>query len=156
MQTTLPSTTNRYALVIIGILYFTLGFVTWLNGTLIQYLKIACELSDYESLFVASAFYISYFVMALPSSFILQKTGFKKGMMLGLLVMAAGALLFILLICDVIFIFFIFENNSITFKGIFGKNISQKATCWYYNEKHKIGLDLLKPLSKTAFLNYLL
>jgi FHS family L-fucose permease-like MFS transporter len=83
------------SVIILGILFFIFGFVTWLNGTLIQYLKIACELSDYESLFVASAFYISYFVMALPSSFILQKTGFKKGMMLGLLVMAAGALLFI-------------------------------------------------------------
>ena len=67
-----------------------------------------------------------------------------------------GALLLILLVCDVIFIFFIFGNNSFTLKSIFGKNISQKAACWYYNEKHKIWLDLIKPLPKTAFLNYLL
>lgn len=82
-------------ILIIGSLFFIFGFVTWLNGTLIQYLKIACELNTFQSLLVAFAFYISYFVMALPSSWILQKTGFKKGMTLGLLVMAVGALLFI-------------------------------------------------------------
>ena len=81
--------------IILGALFFIFGFVTWLNGTLIQYLKIACELNTYQALLVAFAFYISYFVMALPSSWILKKTGFKNGMMLGLLVMAAGALLFI-------------------------------------------------------------
>lgn len=82
-------------MIIIGALFFIFGFVTWLNGTLIPYLKIACELNTFQSLLVAFAFYISYFVMALPSSWILEKTGFKKGMMLGLLVMACGALLFI-------------------------------------------------------------
>jgi len=80
---------------IIGALFFIFGFVTWLNGTLIPYLKIACELNNFQSLLVAFAFYISYFVMALPSSWVLQKTGLKKGMMLGLLVMAVGALIFI-------------------------------------------------------------
>lgn len=82
-------------IVILGVLFFLFGFVTWLNGTLIPYLKIACELTTYQALFVAFAFYISYFVMALPSSWVLRRTGFKRGMMLGLLVMAAGALLFI-------------------------------------------------------------
>ncbi len=80
---------------IIGALFFIFGFVTWLNGILIPYLKIACELSNYQALFVAFAFYISYFLMALPSSWVLKKTGFKKGMMLGLWVMAIGTLIFI-------------------------------------------------------------
>ncbi len=78
-----------------GVFYFIFGFATWLNGTLIPYLKIACELNNFQSYLVATAFYISYFVMALPSSWVLRKTGLKKGMMLGLLVMACGALLFI-------------------------------------------------------------
>lgn len=82
-------------MLIIGVLFFIFGFITWLNGTLIQYLKIACELNTYQSLLVAFAFYISYFVMALPSSWILKRTGFKKGMSLGLVVMACGAILFI-------------------------------------------------------------
>lgn len=81
--------------IILGCFFFIFGFVTWLNGTLIPYLKIACELNTQQSLLVAFAFYISYFVMALPSSWVLQKIGFKKGMMLGLFVMAAGALIFI-------------------------------------------------------------
>lgn len=80
---------------IIGAFFFIFGFVTWLNGILIPYLKIACELTDFQALFVAFAFYISYTVMALPSSWVLKKTGFKNGMMTGLWVMAAGSLVFI-------------------------------------------------------------
>jgi len=87
--------TALIATVILGVFFFIFGFVTWLNSTLIPYLKIACELTTSQSQLVAFAFYISYFVMALPSSFILEKTGFKKGMMLGLAVMAVGAFVFI-------------------------------------------------------------
>ncbi len=83
-------------IIIIGILFFIFGFVTWLNATLIPYLKIACELQhEWQGYLVTFAFYIAYFVMALPSSWVLRKTGYKNGMMLGLLVMAVGALLFI-------------------------------------------------------------
>lgn len=80
---------------IIGIFFFIFGFVTWLNGILIPYLKIACELTNFQALFVAFAFYISYTVMALPSSRVLKMTGFKSGMMVGLWVMALGTLLFV-------------------------------------------------------------
>ena len=84
-----------FGLIIIGILYFIFGFVTWLNGILIPFLKVACELSDFTAYLVTFAFYISYFVWALPSSWILKKTGFKNGIAVGLFVMAVGALLFI-------------------------------------------------------------
>lgn len=80
---------------IIGVLFFIFGFVTWLNATLIPYLRIACELTAFESFWVTFAFYISYFVMALPSSKVLEKTGFKNGMSVGLITMAVGALVFI-------------------------------------------------------------
>lgn len=83
------------SIAIIGAFFFIFGFVTWLNGILIPYLKIACEISNFQSLFVAFAFYISYTVMALPSSWILKKTGFRNGMMVGLIVMALGSLVFI-------------------------------------------------------------
>lgn len=92
--TTTRSTTNR-SIVIIGALFFIFGFVTWLNSVLIPYLKIACELNNFQSYFVVTAFYISYLVMALPSAWVLQKTGYKKGMSLGLVVMALGAVIFI-------------------------------------------------------------
>jgi MFS transporter, FHS family, L-fucose permease len=82
-------------LVIIGALFFVFGFITWANSQLIPYLKIACELTTTQSLYVTSAFFAAYFIMAIPSSFILKKTGYKKGMSLGLFVMAVGALVFI-------------------------------------------------------------
>lgn len=91
------SNKNSYitSLFLVGCLYFIFGFITWLNGTLIPFLKTACELNNFQSYFVTFAFFISYFVMAIPSSAILKKTGFKKGMSLGLLVMAVGAIIFI-------------------------------------------------------------
>ena len=78
-----------------GVFFFIFGFITWLNGILIPYLKISCELNHFQSYLVAFSFYIAYVVMAIPSSWILKRTGLKKGMMIGLFVMAAGALLFI-------------------------------------------------------------
>ena len=84
-----------YQITIIGILFAVFGFVTWLNGTLIPFLKLSCELTDQQSYYVATAFYAAYFFLALPSSVILQKTGTKNGMTIGLCIMAAGALIFI-------------------------------------------------------------
>jgi len=83
------------SMLIIGTLFFIFGFVTWLNGSLIPFLKVICDLSEFEALFVTFAFYIAYTVMALPMAFVLERTGYKKGMALGLVVMAVGALLFI-------------------------------------------------------------
>lgn len=82
-------------MIIIGALFFIFGFVTWLNSVLIPFLKQACQLTDFQAYFVTLAFYISYFVMAIPSSAILKKTGFAKGMSVGLFVMAIGSLIFI-------------------------------------------------------------
>ncbi len=89
-----PNNTNR-SIIIIGALFFIFGFVTWLNALLIPYLKIACELTTFQSYFVTFAFYIAYVVMAPISTKTLNKFGFKKGMSLALGVMAVGALLFI-------------------------------------------------------------
>ena len=92
-----PNTKQSYftSLFLVGCLYFIFGFVTWLNGSLIPFLQTACELTDFQAYLVTFAFYISYFVMALPSSYILNKTGFKKGMSLGLAIMAVGSIIFI-------------------------------------------------------------
>ncbi len=82
-------------MVIIGALFFIFGFVTWLNSVLIPFLKQACELTDFQAYFVTFAFYISYFVMAIPSSMILKRTGYAKGMSIGLGIMALGSIIFI-------------------------------------------------------------
>ncbi len=85
-----------YIISVLGLLFFMLGFITWLNGTLIQFLKLVCQLKgDVQPFFVTFAFYMAYFVLATPSSYILKKTGYKKGMALGLFVMALGSLIFI-------------------------------------------------------------
>lgn len=97
MNSTAATNKNGYLLSIgiIGALFFIFGFVTWLNGILIPYLQISCELTNFQAVFVAFAFYISYALMALPSSWVLEKTGFKSGIMLGLVIMAAGTLIFV-------------------------------------------------------------
>ena len=79
----------------VGLLFFILGFVTWLNGSLVPFLKIVCGLNNFQALWVTFAFYIAYTVMALPAAAVLGRTGYKKGMTLGLGIMGAGALLFI-------------------------------------------------------------
>ena len=85
-----------YVISVLGILFFTFGFVTWLNGTLIPFLKLVCQLKgEVQPFLVTFAFYMAYFFLAIPSSIILKKTGYKKGMALGLLVMALGSLIFI-------------------------------------------------------------
>lgn len=86
---------NTTAIAIIAGLFFIFGFVTWINGALIPFMKTINELTEAQSYLVASASYISFVVMALPASYILEKTGYRKGMSLGLIIMAIGALVFI-------------------------------------------------------------
>lgn len=86
---------NRNAMVIMAILFFVFGFVTWLNGPLITYVKLAFGLdTDSKAFMVTTAFYLAYFFLALPSSWVLEKTGMKKGMAMALVVMAVGTFLF--------------------------------------------------------------
>ncbi|WP_296635733.1 sugar MFS transporter [Polaribacter sp.] len=86
---------NLVPIFIIAGVFFIFGFVTWINGALIPFMKTINELTDAQSYLVASASYISFVVMALPASYILNKIGYKKGMSLGLIIMAIGALVFI-------------------------------------------------------------
>ncbi|GGI25854.1 sugar MFS transporter [Pedobacter mendelii] len=82
-------------LVIICALFFIFGFVTWANGTLIPFFKLSFGLSDIQAFLVTFASYMAYFFLALPSSWILKKIGFKNGIILGLIVLGIGSLLFI-------------------------------------------------------------
>jgi len=92
-----PATKTNYAtsMAIIAFLFFIFGFVTWINGPLIFYVKLAFRLdTDSKAFLVTTAFYMAYFFLALPSSWILQKTNMKRGMALGLFVMAIGTFVF--------------------------------------------------------------
>ncbi|MVM37459.1 glucose/galactose MFS transporter [Spirosoma sp. HMF3257] len=82
-------------MLIIGALFFVFGFVTWVNSVLIAFFKQAFSLTSFESTLVAFAFFISYTLMAIPSSAVLKRTGFKNGMSLGLVTMAIGTIIFV-------------------------------------------------------------
>ncbi|QJX48903.1 sugar MFS transporter [Hymenobacter taeanensis] len=95
--TTAPSTTQSYTgpMVLMTTLFFLFGAVTNFNDVLMPYLKDVCQLTDLQSSAVQSAFFGAYFLMSLPAGRLLEKLGFKRGIVLGLLVMGLGALLFV-------------------------------------------------------------
>lgn len=80
---------------ILVLLFFIFGLVSWVNTILIPYFKLTCQLTVVESYLVTFAFNIAYLVMAIPSSFLLNRVGYKKGIMMGLWMMSLGALVFI-------------------------------------------------------------
>ncbi|GLU52772.1 sugar MFS transporter [Dyadobacter frigoris] len=86
---------TNISIFLIGLMFFIFGFVSWVNSILIPYFKIACELTSFQAYLVAFAFYIAYFVMSVPSSYLLKAVGFKKGMMFGFWAMALGAFIFV-------------------------------------------------------------
>ena len=96
-QTTIQTNKTAFLpMVICCALFFIFGFVTWANGTLIPFLKLALNLeTDLQAFFVTFASYIAYFFLALPSSWILQKVGFKNGLVIGMIVLGVGSLIFI-------------------------------------------------------------
>src|SRR5216117_3593007 len=94
MRSASPANKSNYvtSMAIIALLFFIFGFVTWINGPLIFYVKLAFRLdTDSKAFLVTTAFYMAYFFLALPSAWILQKTNMKRGMALGLLIMSIGA-----------------------------------------------------------------
>lgn len=82
-------------LLLIGLLFFVFGFITWLNGALIPFLQLVCQLSEFEALLVAFSFYIAYVVMALPMSALLARLGYQRSMAAGLGLIGLGCALFI-------------------------------------------------------------
>jgi len=86
---------TQISIMLIGMMFFIFGFVSWANSILIPYFKIACELNNFKAYLVTFAFYISYFIMSVPASYVLKSIGFKKGMMLGFWIMSIGAFIFI-------------------------------------------------------------
>lgn len=90
-----PIQSTTISMFILAFMFFIFGFVSWVNAILIPYFKIACELTNFQSYLVAFAFYLAYFFMSVPASVLLEKAGFKKGIMFGFFAMAAGAFVFI-------------------------------------------------------------
>ena len=80
---------------IVAVLFFILGFATWLNGSLMPYLKQILQLSPFQASLIIFSFYIAVTFTALPSAWVIRKVGYKNGMALGMGVMMLAGLLFI-------------------------------------------------------------
>jgi len=85
---------NRYtpALIVLTSLFFMWGLITSLNDILIPYLKALFELSYFEAMLIQFCFFGAYFVMSFPSGYLVEKVGYRKGIIIGLLVAGAGCL----------------------------------------------------------------
>ena len=86
---------NYRAMAMVTTLFFVWGFLTALNDILVPHLKSIFELTYARVMLIQSAFFGAYFVFAIPSAMVIEKIGYKKTMVAGLLVMAVGALLFV-------------------------------------------------------------
>jgi FHS family L-fucose permease-like MFS transporter len=87
--------TDLRAMTIATVLFFMWGFLTSLNDVIIPHLKAIFELNYFEAMLVQFAFFSSYFIFALPAGKLVEKIGYKNSMVAGLVIMAAGALLFL-------------------------------------------------------------
>jgi len=92
-----PITERRFVvpLVLVTSLFFLWALGVNLNDILIPHLKKAFGLSDFRSSLIQSAFFGGYFIAALPAGWLMQRVGYKRGILIGLLVCATGAFLFI-------------------------------------------------------------
>lgn len=95
--TVAAGSTNRYgvAFALVTSLFFLWAFVHNLEPILIPHLKKACRLTDLESALIDSAVYLGYLLMALPAGFVMKRYGYKAGILVGLVLYALGAFLFV-------------------------------------------------------------
>ena len=90
-----PTTANRAALPVVTTLFFMWGFLTCLNDILIPHLKAIFDLTYAQVMLIQFAFFSAYFIFSIPSAKVIDWIGYQKTMVLGLFVMALGAILFI-------------------------------------------------------------
>jgi FHS family L-fucose permease-like MFS transporter len=113
MEMTVSSESKRSNLIpmaIVAGLFFILGFATWLNGSLMPYLKQILQLTPLQASLILFSFYIAVTFTALPSAWIIRKVGYKNGMALGMGIMMVAGLLFIPAAKTQIFALFLFAQ----------------------------------------------
>jgi FHS family L-fucose permease-like MFS transporter len=81
--------------ILITSLFFLWGMAHNLDSILIPHLKKACQLSNSQSTLIDTAVFLAYFLMAIPAGMIIKKVGYKNSIIIGLVVFAAGAFLFV-------------------------------------------------------------
>ena len=105
-----PITERRYivALTMVTSLFFVWAIGVNLNDVLIQHLKKAFGLTDFQSSLIQFAFFGGYFLAAFPAGWLMQRIGYKRGILAGLLVCATGTILFIPAASVRVYAFFLF------------------------------------------------
>ena len=89
-----PRGGNNLALSVVGALFFMLGFITCLNDILIPHLKAIFNLNYTQAMLVQFCFFTAYAVMSIPMSKLVEKMGYKAGIIGGFLIAALGCILF--------------------------------------------------------------
>ena len=79
-------------LALLASLFFMWGFITVINNTLLPHLRSVFELDYTQTTLIESVWFIAYAVASMPAAFLIERVGYKKAIIIGLLVMAAGAL----------------------------------------------------------------
>ncbi|WP_373681757.1 MULTISPECIES: N-acetylglucosamine MFS transporter NagP [Shewanella] len=113
MEMTLNSESKRSSVIpmaIVAGLFFILGFATWLNGSLMPYLKQILQLTPLQASLILFSFYIAVTLTALPSAWVIRKVGYKTGMAMGMGIMMIAGLLFIPAAKTQIFALFLFAQ----------------------------------------------
>lgn len=82
----------RKSLALLASLFFMWGFITVINNTLLPHLRSVFELNYTQTTLIESVWFIAYGVASVPAAFLIERVGYKKAIIIGLLVMAAGAL----------------------------------------------------------------
>ncbi|GAA0744388.1 FHS family L-fucose permease-like MFS transporter [Sphingomonas trueperi] len=77
---------------LLATLFFMWGFITVINGTLLPHLRSVFELSYFQAALIESVWFIAYFFASIPSAKLIERIGYQKSLVVGLLIMAAGAL----------------------------------------------------------------
>ncbi len=98
MTTNVMDTSKNSSVVpmaIVAVLFFILGFATWLNGSLMPYLSQILQLTPFQGSLILFSFYIAVTFTALPSAVLIKKVGYKNGMALGMGCMMLAGLMFI-------------------------------------------------------------
>ena len=90
-----PTSSRKAALAVVTSLFFMWGFVTVLNDVLIPHLKSIFDLKYAKASLIQSAFFLAYFLFSLPAAKLIDRVGYKRTMVIGVVVMGIGALLFI-------------------------------------------------------------
>jgi FHS family L-fucose permease-like MFS transporter len=104
----MPKNKYLFPIILVTSLFFLWAFLHNINPILIPHLKKACHLSDTLSAFIDLSVYLAYFLVAIPAGLFMQKYGYKKGILLGLVFYAAGAFMFIPAASERSYVFFLF------------------------------------------------